>query len=176
VITASAGSARPRSAGVVFTGLLGWGIGGLIVLLSACTAGGALLPTEVHPTEGTIAAVTVAVGDCVNAVDGDISLGLDVVPCSDPHDWEVYADLPVTGEAEGAGVAATDSAVAAAEAGCSAAFLQFLGLAAGDASVLGYTYLIVEDTAGIGPADRTVYCLIGDLDGQVSGSLAGVAR
>jgi hypothetical protein len=169
--TRSPADAHP--ARVLRAGLLG---GALLLLLTGCTVGGELIPADALPTEGTVEAASLAVGDCVNAVGGDILAGLDAVPCSEPHDWEAYSELSVTGGAEGAGVPATDAAVAAAEEGCGAAFLPFLGLSPTDTSSLGYTYLISEDETGIGPGDRTVHCLLGDLAGPVAGSLAGAAR
>jgi hypothetical protein len=157
-----------------------WILGCTLLLLAGCAAGGALIPADApqgHAPEssGDIDAAALLVGDCINAVDGDLRAGLDSVPCTERHDWEVYADLSVTGAGVPAGDWAAD-ALATAEEGCGAAFLQFLGLDSAEGSSLGYTYLISADGAGIAPGNRDVHCLIGDLGGPVTGSLAGVAR
>jgi hypothetical protein len=155
---------------------LGGLVGGVLLLLTGCTAGAALIPTDAGSAAGDTEAASLVVGDCIDAVDGDLAVGLDSVPCTEPHDWEVYTDLSVTDANVAAGDSAPNALIAAAEEGCGAAFLPFLGLGPAKTFSLGYTYLIVEDAAGIGPGDRHVHCLIGDLGGPVIGSLAGAAR
>lgn len=115
-----------------------------------------------------------AVGDCITVVDGDLHSGFDPVPCAAPHDWEVYLDLEIAGRPPHSDdLASTDAVVAAAEEGCGAAVRPFLDLPDTATSALGYTYLVPD-----GPADRdrVVRCLIGDMSGPVTGSLAGAAR
>lgn len=156
--------------------------GGLLVsalgLLVGCSVVGALVPSDdatdllgVAPG-GDVDLAVLAVGDCVSTVDGDILSGLDLTPCAEPHDWEVFHDLDLTGGA----VPVRDGVVAAAEEGCGAAFLPFLGLADDATSDLGYTYLVPEATTPAPDGDLVVHCLVGDMSGPVVGSLAGAAR
>jgi hypothetical protein len=167
-------------------------LGAAVLLLAGCSVVGAFLPSG--DTDGALAVIDggdtdvseLAVGDCINAVNGGILSGLDTVSCTDPHDWEVYDDLHVaataaetdaeTGAETGA-APGTDALVAAAEEGCGTAFLPFLGLSHDATSALGYTYLLPDVGAGSVPAgDLVVHCLIGDMSGPVTGSLAGAAR
>ncbi|MGY4857473.1 septum formation family protein [Cryobacterium sp. AP23] len=159
-------------------------LGTAVLLLAGCSVVGAFLPSG--ETDGALAVIDggdtdvsqLAVGDCINAVNGGILSGLDAVPCTEAHDWEVYDDLDVASTADDAGAApGTDALVAAAEEGCAAAFLPFLGLSQDATSALGYTYLLPDASAAPAPAgDRVVHCLIGDMSGPVTGSLAGAAR
>ncbi|MCU1445286.1 hypothetical protein [Cryobacterium sp.] len=147
---------------------------GALAIFSGCSAGEALIPSEAGPlaVDGADAA-TLAVGDCVNAVSGDILAGVDVVPCAEAHDWEVYSVLTVAGPAAGGD---PDAVVAAAEEGCGAAFGPFLGLSSNATSDLGYTYLVPPENTGTESVEIVVHCLIGDMTGPVSGSLAGAGR
>jgi hypothetical protein len=154
---------------------LGHGLlGGALLLLTGCSVGGALIPSgaPTHSVEGSIEAARLAVGDCVDALTGDILAGLDAVPCTEKHDWEVYFTLSVDGAADTAGITGGDAVVAAAEEGCGGAFWPFVGLPTTTTSALGYTYLV----SGADSDDPVVHCLIGDMSGPVSGSLAGAAR
>ena len=171
-------STPPRSAGRLLRfGLLG----AALVLVPGCSADAADAALTVVDG-GDIDVSVLAVGDCINAVDGDILAGLDAVPCTEKHDWEVYAELTIaeasvdprgTGGTRSGG---TDAIVAAAEEGCGAAFWPFLGLSTVAPSALGYTYIVPDGSAGSGPKNAAVLCLIGDMNGPVAGSLAGAAR
>jgi len=150
------------------------------LLLTGCSVGGALIPSGAAslPAGEDTAASRLAVGDCVDAVNGDILAGLDAVPCAEKHDWEVYYSLVVSGSSDETGTVGGDAVVAAAEEGCGGAFWPFVGLSTTSTSALGYTYLVsgADTSAAAAPDDRVVHCLIGDMSGPVNGSLAGAAR
>jgi hypothetical protein len=162
------------------TGLVpGAGIAAAVIVLAGCSAGAALIPSGAASDEprsgaqsGAVDASTLAVGDCLNAVDGDLLSGLDPVPCSTSHDWEVYYRFAVPAAADG-GAPSAATLVAAAEQDCGAQFWPFLGLSGSMTSTLGYTYLTPEDGAPLGSEGAVVHCLIGDMNGPVSGTLAG---
>ena len=164
-------STPPGSAAGVFRCLL---LSGALLLFAGCSAGGALVPSDDAPlaVDG-LGVAELAVGDCVNEVTGDSPADLDAVPCAGEHDWEVYSDLTVAFAAAGT---SSDAVVAAAEEGCGAAFRPFLGLSPDATSDLGYTYLVPQKDAGADSTEVVVHCLIGDMTGPVSGSLAGAAR
>lgn len=153
-----------------------------LIGLAGCGVGGALIPSgsaSGGPGDGggtDVEASSLVVGDCLNAVDGDLLAGVDAVPCAAEHDWEVYDAFTVPPVTTGTGFPGTAALVAAAEQECAARFGPFLGLAASTASSLGYTYVLPDQdgTGSEGTAEGyVVRCLIGDMDGPVSGSLAG---
>ncbi|WEO76161.1 septum formation family protein [Cryobacterium sp. SO2] len=159
-------------------------IAAALCLLTGCSIVGTLIPSD-ETTDGplvpvagdTVDAAMLTIGDCLNAVDGDLLSGLDAVPCSDEHDWEVYAEFAVApGAGDAGGFPGADAVVAAAEEGCGAQFWLFLGLPTDTASALGYTYLAPDESDAPGPDGYLVHCLIGDMGGPVTGTLAGAAR
>jgi hypothetical protein len=157
-------------------------VGAAALFLAGCTAA---TPTPAAGNVGSASATAgtgdvsrLVVGDCVSAVDGDLHAGFDTVPCSTPHDWEVYLDLDLGGAGgQSADVAGTDALVAAAEEGCGAAFDRFLQLSQAASAALGFTYLVAEPGSGSDPHTPmpVVRCLVGDMNGPVTGSLAGSA-
>ncbi|PXA68059.1 hypothetical protein [Cryobacterium arcticum] len=139
-------------------------------------------PGSDKEVRGDLSPSDLALGDCLNAVSGSLLAGIDGVPCTDSHDWEVYFQIQVgaasDGTFPGAGVI-----VAAAEEACAAEFPEFLGLTSGlgtddgtaeDATAaFGYTYLTPLESEWSENDSHLVSCLIGDMNGQVTGSLAG---
>jgi hypothetical protein len=126
-------------------------------------------------TAGTLDAFSVALGDCV--IEGAASeevvevSQVEVVPCADSHDSEVFAvfDLP-DGDFPG-----DEAVMAAADEGCYGAFPGFVGMAYEDSGLDFGTYFPTEDSWNA-LDDREVVCLAWDPAGRVTGSLEGVAR
>ncbi|WP_130178953.1 hypothetical protein [Cryobacterium sp. SO1] len=164
---------------------------GILVALTALTGCGAIDAAVPAPSAGIGLApgtdvFALSVGDCVNALNGDLHSGVSLVPCADDHDWEIYyqAGVPGTGPS-GEDYPGDEVLMAAAETDCGARFGSFLGLdpaAAADTdaradtvSELGYTYLIPSETDGKARAEHGFTCLIGTMGGPVAGSLAGAA-
>jgi len=156
--------------------------GGMVVLSGCSVFSGDADTSRDEEVRGDLSPSALALGDCLNAVSGSLLAGIDGVPCTDSHDWEVYFQIQVSAAADGsfpgAGVI-----VAAAEEACAGEFPEFLGLASGlgtddgvaeDATTsFGYTYLTpLESEWSVNDA-HLVSCLIGDMNGQVTGSLAG---
>lgn len=110
------------------------------------------------------------VGDCMpESPDGIIS-DMDVVPCSEPHDEEVYWEFTLPD-----GDFPTDEAISAAiEAECVPAFNTFVGLNYEDSVLDFYTIEPTEET-WTQADDRVVQCVIYDTV-EVTGSLKGAAR
>jgi len=93
------------------------------------------------------------------------------VPCADPHDFEAYRDVTLTGGSDYPG---SDPVDAQADDACSKAFDSFIGFDYQD-SIYDYTYY--QPTAeGWTTGDRTVTCLVGDPAGTTVGSLSGIGR
>lgn len=155
---------------------------GALTGLGGCDALGGLIPgaedlddgtTEVMPNAGTDV-FTLAVGDCLDGMEGDLHSGVASVPCSAGHDWEVYAETGL----DGTEFPGDDVIVADAEELCGAAFGPFVGLPEVDAasSELGYTYVTPTEADWAEAGHRSIVCLIGDMDGPVAGTLAGAGR
>jgi hypothetical protein len=111
-------------------------------------------------------------GDCVSAPDG---LGdrdsLDVVPCSEPHEGEVYA--VVTGASflsDDGGYPGDELMRRYAEERCGAMEDDYVGdIAKLPASVGIHSY--TPSRSDWSDGDRDVICLLGDDDGGLTGSL-----
>lgn len=97
---------------------------------------------------------------------GDVS----TVPCSEPHDFEVYATPTLTGD----DFPGDDAVDAQADDLCGRAYGPFVGFDYQD-SIYDYQgYKPTSDSWSTG--DRTVDCIIGDPAGTTVGSLAGIGR
>ncbi|GLJ60158.1 MULTISPECIES: septum formation family protein [Microbacterium] len=106
---------------------------------------------------GTVDVFSLEVGDCTGATaEGEVT-DIEVVPCDEPHDSEVYHEFEME-DGEWPGEAAVDTA---AEEGCTGeAFEAFIGLPY-DQSELYVTYLTpLEDTwSDPSVADRLIQCM-----------------
>ncbi|SDQ48758.1 septum formation family protein [Microbacterium sp. cf332] len=114
----------------------------------------------------------IRVGDCMLFSDSDATEVTEAptVPCSDPHDLEAFYAEDITGD-DFPGI---EGAQAQAEQVCADAFSTFVGTAY-EESVLDFNYYV--PTAGSWDAgDREILCLIGDPQGQVTGTLKAAAR
>jgi hypothetical protein len=146
--------------------------------LSGCTA---LFPSSAPPAtdsstgeeiEQTDTDVfTLSVGQCLNDSSGTEVTEVPIVDCANEHDFEVYDDFELTGD----DFPGDEAINAQAEEQCLAAFEPFIGIAY-DASVYGYTYFTPTEGSWTDGGDRLVSCIVGDPDGKVTGSLAGVAK
>jgi len=145
------------------------GAGLLLLSLTACLGAGDPKRDAASGdiTEAADADVlALRVGDCL--VMSDVAEGLvdsvPTVPCSDPHDGEVYAEKVLAGDALPAD--ADDQA----DEFCVTEFESFVGLPYAD-SVLSMAVLRpTEDSWDAG--DRTVQCIVHAVE-DVTGSLAG---
>lgn len=144
-------------------------VGALLLSLSGCAA----VSDSVTPGETTVFAISA--GDCLNDASeaGDVST-VPVVPCSEPHESEVYAVLVMeNGDYPG------DAAVAQqADDGCRAAFTTYIGVAASQSRYM-FNALYPTEDSWIG-GDREILCRVALVtDGaieKVTGSLKGVAE
>ncbi len=97
---------------------------------------------------------------------GDVS----TVPCSEPHDFEVYAVPTLTSD----DYPGDDAVDAQADDPCGSAFGPFVGFDYQDSI---YDYLGYKPTSeSWSTGDRVVDCVIGYPAGKTVGSLAGIGR
>ncbi len=95
---------------------------------------------------------------------------MSTVPCSEPHDFEVYAVPTLTSD----DYPGDDAVDAQADDPCGSAFGPFVGFDYQDSI---YDYLGYKPTSeSWSTGDRVVDCVIGDPAGKTVGSLAGIGR
>ncbi|PRB15516.1 hypothetical protein [Microbacterium sp. MYb62] len=112
----------------------------------------------------------VKIGDCMLDTGTGMLTDASVLPCTDPHDQEVYYEITMP-DAEFA-----DADIDAASQECIGdAYTSFVGLSYDD-SALDVTTLTPTQQSWEQSNDRVIQCLIFDPAGQVEGSLAGAAR
>lgn len=143
-------------------------------LLESVTGGGsgqqATRDSDEQVSEaGEVDVFTVKLGDCFNESDAEELYTVDALPCSDPHDYEIYYlfDMP-DGEYPG-----EDAVNQAIEAGCGPQFDTFVGIAYAD-SVLDY-WALYPTEGSWGAGDREIACVVWDT-APVEGTLKGAAR
>jgi len=136
--------------------------------------------TQEVTESGTESVFDIQVGDCLNEPDGEEILDVEVVPCADPHDYELYHEFDVDLGDEWPGEEAVWNA---ADEGCHGAFSDFAGIAFEESASLWFTNFTPTVETWEQQDDRLVQCLIyeaSDDQGQeivqVEGSLAGAAR
>jgi hypothetical protein len=112
----------------------------------------------------------VAVGDCFND-EGDSSevTDLPAVPCSEPHDNEIYHLFDLPGDEFPTDIDAQS------DAGCLAQFAAFIGVEYDVSTEIDY--FPIQPTADTwSTGDREVICSVYDMAAQTTGTLAGAAR
>jgi len=145
--------------------------------LSGCSTGGgqptAAPSSTAGPERGSddIIAEDLEVGDCLNDANlSGIVASVPVVPCSEPHDSETYAEFDL----EDGPFPGKDAVNAQGDAGCVEAFTAFVGIAY-NASKLDYSFYLPTETSWP-QGDRRILCEVYDPKKQTTGTLKGVAR
>ncbi|HWH98258.1 MAG TPA: septum formation family protein [Pseudolysinimonas sp.] len=147
-------------------------VSGIALALAATTlVGCSLLESVVTGVpEGESDVFAIAVGDCLNDLSApDQVTSVPIVDCAEPHDSEVFARTDTT-STEFPGDAALSDELSTFCQGD--AFTEFVGIPYVD-SIYGTSgYFPTQGSWGNG--DRELLCTIGDPNGQVTGSLAGI--
>jgi hypothetical protein len=161
-------------------------VGGLVVLglaLGGCSTiqsligGGQNVTRDAESQEvteaGTADVFTLQVGDCFDDEGGaEEVMDVPAVPCAEPHDNEVYYEFSLAGDE----FPGEDAIRAEAEAECTPAFEEFVGMAYADSALDWFPFYPTEGSWNE-MGDRVVQCAIYDGSlAKVQGSLAGVAR
>ncbi|PPF17831.1 hypothetical protein C5D25_16720 [Rathayibacter sp. AY1D7] len=150
----------------------------LLLLLSGCSSVvGPDGPEAVRGEGGTVATAGVTDvfslrrGDCLADPGDDRIADVDVVPCAEEHELEVFHTFAQPGDR----YTSRNTLLAQAEAGCEPEFGAVMGIAYGD-SALEYRSLVPSEV-GWRHGDRTIVCAVLDpADDSTTGSLFGSAR
>lgn len=126
---------------------------------------------EVSEPESSV--LELSIGDCV--MDAATPLSADLaqlptVPCSEPHDSELYAIV----SAEDGSYPGVDDLVAQGQAKCQALFADFVGIDF-RSSLLDFHFYYPTPSSWV-QGDRSIYCMVADPGVTVVGSLQGAKR
>ncbi len=122
---------------------------------------------------GEVGAFRIRVGDCLGPLELGVSFeSVEAVPCSEPHQSEVFYAWNVPGD-----VFPGDNGMSEiASEGCYEAFSGFVGIAYED-SIYGYNTITPTAESWDQFDDREVQCLITDYNGGLlTGSAEGTAQ
>ncbi|MBT2486135.1 MULTISPECIES: septum formation family protein [unclassified Microbacterium] len=153
----------------------------LSVALSGCSAINGLLgggPGDAERDEETgqvtesanVDVFSLKVGDCKMSSATGLIEAVDIVPCDEPHDEEVYHEFAMEdGEF-------SEEAIDAATEGCIGdAYTDFVGVVWDESALEVYPITPTKDTWEQ-MNDRVIQCVIFDSAGPVEGSLKGSKR
>ncbi|SMH46978.1 Septum formation [Rathayibacter oskolensis] len=122
-------------------------------------------------TAGTGDPFSVRKGDCFLEPDDDRVADVDLVPCAEAHDLEIFHAFAQPGE----DYTSENTLLAQAEASCEPEFPPTIGIAYGD-SALEYRSFVPSEVSWRN-GDRTIFCAVFDpTTGAAAGSLFGAAR
>ncbi|KJQ55562.1 hypothetical protein RS85_00626 [Microbacterium sp. SA39] len=113
---------------------------------------------------------SVKVGDCMLDTGTGTLTDANVVPCTDPHDQEIYHEIIMED-----GEFSEDAINAASEDCIGDAYTSFIGVAYAD-SAFDVTTITPTKKSWEQGDDRILQCVIVDPAGQTTGSLEGAGR
>lgn len=148
----------------------------LLVTAGAALAGCSTIKDVIDVAQPIVDAVGdestwIEVGDCFNEATDDVVSDIPTVPCTEPHDYEVYASFDI----DLAKYPGDDEVSRLADEGCYAPFETYIGISF-DNSALDYSYYVPTQDGWNDYDDREVSCIAFDPAGQLTGSVAGAAR
>ena len=145
---------------------------GSVLVAGALVGGCSLFGDDDGTTE--VAVTDVAVGECYRA-PGEVTAEvteLDRVHCTEPHEQEAYANLPVTPGGEEPETYPGEAELKAfADGSCAEAFAEYVGVDYRD-SALYFTYLL-PTPRGWEAGDREVTCFVTTTGEQLTASVRG---
>ncbi len=110
---------------------------------------------------GQLSALTIDVGDCLElALNQEIET-LAGIPCSTPHDAEVYHAFELRADEYPGRSALAETA----QGGCDQAFEPFVGLSAGQTSIYDVSFLHPSLESWNDLDNREIFCLMRTYDG-----------
>lgn len=140
-----------------------------ILGLTGCAEEGPRNPAGEVTASVPADAFSLQVGDCTGPLTTGTVERVTLIPCAQPHAWEVFAATELQGDSfPGAGKVQDQ-----AEEFCNDQFKAFIGVSVSKSE---YRLTVLQPTRQTwnDAGDRQVTCLAGDGDGKVEGSLASV--
>jgi len=143
----------------------------LLVTLAGCTSGAPARDASGKVTAAASAnSDSLRVGDCIASMSnlGTEVAKLPVLPCSEPHEAEIYAEKSL---ADAKAAPSEDDA----KQFCVPEFETFIGRPYDAESTLQITYMYPSQ-ASWEHGDRKIQCIVYDKNGGITGTLKGANR
>lgn len=139
--------------------------------LAGCSAQASRNPDGQVTSSSPTDAFSLQVGDCTGPLSSGTVGQVTLIPCAQPHAWEVFAATELQGdEFPGAGKVQDR-----AEEFCNDQFKAFVGVAV-NKSAYHLTVLQPTKQTWNDAGDRQVTCLAGDGEGKLEGSLRNTEK
>ncbi|MBK9695950.1 MAG: septum formation family protein [Propionibacteriaceae bacterium] len=116
-------------------------------------------------------AFALKVGDCTGALGTGSIDEIPLVPCGEPHDYEAYASMQISGDT----FPGTNQVQDQADTYCATEFTKFVGIDFKE-SKYSITNLMPTKESWSVAGDREVLCLAGKDSGKITGSLQGAKK
>jgi hypothetical protein len=148
-------------------------VGGIVAAIVGINAAAERNAAGEITTAGTLDAFEVSVGDCFNdeAFENTEISELPAVPCSEPHDNEIYALFDITGEWPG-----EERVAELADEGCLSRFAGAIGKSYED-SEIALTTMYPTEGSWKQRNDREVVCVAFHMEyEQLTGTVRGSRR
>ena len=113
----------------------------------------------------------IEIGDCFTDPGSEVVSDIPTVPCTESHDYEVYAEFDI----DLATFPGDDEIYRLADEGCLAPFGVYVGMPF-ETSTLDYSYYVPTQDGWDNYDDRSVSCILFDPAGKLTTSMAGAAR
>ena len=142
----------------------------LLMLVAACGGDPPRDESGAILEGGDLSVFSIREGDCFDDgdLDADEVFEVAAVPCSEPHDNEVYAVFDIA--AEGDSFPGADSLMARADEACYQLFEDFVGIAYEDSALAFFPITPTEE--GWDDGDREVICAVYDFSfAKLTGSM-----
>ncbi|MEP6482350.1 MAG: septum formation family protein [Rhodoglobus sp.] len=149
---------------------------GALVILGSTLTGCSAIKSAIDVAAPVVQAVAdesswLEVGDCFNEQTDEVVSDVPTVPCTEPHDYEVYANITIDRDT----YPGKDELSKLADDGCLAPFATYIGLSLDDSS-LDYSFYTPTLNGWIKDDDRGVTCIAFDPAGKTTGTLLASAR
>ncbi len=149
-----------------------WPLGlAVVVALSGCASQGPRDSAGQVTAPAPVDAFSLQVGDCTGPLTTGTVEKVPLLPCGQPHSWEVFAATELGGDDYPGAGAVEDEA----EEFCQARFKKFVGVSVAKSD---YDLNVLQPTKQTwnSAGDRAVTCLAGKEGGKIEGSLEGVKK
>ena len=123
--------------------------------------------------ESDVSVLSLEVGSCLNDISQPVAqemTEIPAVPCEEPHQSEVYAEVLI----EEASFPGVDAVTEFAIERCESAFEGFVGLSYAESTLSFHYYYPTQNSWAVG--DRSVFCVVYDPAGNSEGTLANAQR